>query len=373
MRRLVSLICALALVAGASARAQQQKDPPTLEIGRAAPDFELPGVDGKTYTLASFAGARILVIIFTANHCPTAIAYEDRIIRLAADYKDKGVAVVAISTNDPKALRLDEMGHTDMGDTLEEMKIRAKHKKFNFPYLYDGDKQEVGHAYGPRATPHVFIFDAERKLRYVGRIDNAERESAVKTRDARNAIEALLEGRPVPVETTRPFGCSMKWSYKRDSVVQAMKRLAAEPVSVEPIDTEGLKALRKNDSGKLRLINLWATWCGPCVTEFPELVTMNRMYRRRNFELVTVSADDPEEKESVIAFLKKREASNKNYYFNSSDRDQLVEGIGKEFEGAIPYTLLVRPGGEVVYRHTGAIDPLEVRRIIVKELGPRGR
>ena len=150
----------IAIFIGGTVMAEPNKIAP-LEIGASAPDFNLPGVDGKNYRLADFANAKILVIVFTANHCPTAQAYEDRLMKLAADYKDKGVAVVAISPNDPLAVRLDEMGFTDMGDSFEEMKIRAAERKFNFPYLYDGQTQSVSLAYGPVSTPHVFIFDKE--------------------------------------------------------------------------------------------------------------------------------------------------------------------------------------------------------------------
>src|SRR5262249_22936609 len=152
-------------------------DPPglkTLPIGATAPDFRLPGVDGREYSLKDFADARVLVVVFTCNHCPTAQAYEDRIIRLHADYKDKGVALAAISPNDPKAVRLDELGYTDLSDSFEEMKLRAKDRKFAFPYLYDGETQKTSIAYGVLATPQVYIFDGERKLRYVGPIDNSD-------------------------------------------------------------------------------------------------------------------------------------------------------------------------------------------------------
>ena len=146
----------------------------TLEIGAAAPDFQLKGVDDKTYSLASFKNAEVLVIVFTCNHCPTAQAYEDRLIKLTSDYANKSVAVVAINPNDPASLRLDELDFSDLGDSFEEMKIRAKEKKFNFPYLYDGDTETASKAYGPIATPHVFIFDKDRKLRYEGRVDDME-------------------------------------------------------------------------------------------------------------------------------------------------------------------------------------------------------
>jgi peroxiredoxin len=345
------------------------KKPKTLEIGAKAPNFNLPGVDGKKYKLATFAKADILVIIFTCNHCPTAQAYEVRMKKLVTDYKNKGVAIVAISPNDPKAVRLDELGYSDVSDSLQDMKFRAKDKKFNFPYLYDGDNQKMSRAYGPVTTPHVFIFDKERKLRYVGRIDDSEKPKNVKSRDTRNAIEALLAGKEVPVQKTRTFGCSIKWSDKRDSVKKAFENWAKESVSVEMIDAKGIRKLIKNDSSKLRLFNVWATWCGPCVIEFDELVTIHRMYRRRDFEMITLSGDSPDRKDTVISFLKKKQASTNNYLFNSENKYEMMAAVDTYSPGGIPYTILVKPGGEVIYRHVGIINPLELKKVIVEYLG----
>lgn len=339
----------------------------TLRIGESAPDFDLPGVDGRRWKLGDFADAKILVVVFTCNHCPTAQAYEERIKTLAADYTPKGVRLVAISPNDPKAVRLDELGYTDLSDTFDEMKIRAKHRGFNFPYLYDGDKQAVSRAYGPTATPTVFIFDARRKLRYVGRIDDNDREKQIKTHDARRALEAMLAGQPVPAEKTRTRGCSIKWSDKRDTVVEAMKKLAAEPVAIETIDVKAARDLIANKSNKLRLINVWATWCGSCIVEFPELVTMNRMYRLRDFEFITISADHADKKDAALSFLKKQQASNRNVLLDA-DQDAFAEAIDAKWDGALPYTVLIRPGGQVAYKHNGPVDPLELRRVIVREL-----
>ncbi len=202
----------------------------TLAIGASAPDFSLKGIDGNTYSLASFKKARILVIVFTCNHCPTAQAYEDRIIRLTKDYSTKGVAVAAIMPNDPKSINLDELGYTDMGDSFEEMKARAAEKKYNFPYLYDGDTEEASKKYGPIATPHIFIFDAERKLRYSGRIDDVEKPTRTpNSLDARNAIEALLNNKDVPVATTKVFGCSIKWAEKSGWINKAKEPRSSSP------------------------------------------------------------------------------------------------------------------------------------------------
>jgi peroxiredoxin len=344
-------------------------EPKTLEIGARAPDFNLPGVDGRNWKLSDFAKADVLVIVFTCNHCPTAQGYEERIKNLAADYKEKSVALVAISPNDPCAVRLDELGYTDMSDSFEEMKIRAKDKGFKFPYLYDGDKQRVSLAYGPVSTPHVFIFDKERKLRYVGRVDDSENTDRVKSPDARNAIEALLAGKKVSVEKTRSFGCSIKWSNKRESVKESLEAWAKESVGVEMINADGIKNLVKNESGKLRLVYVWATWGGCCGTEFAKLVEVNRMYRGREFELITISADSPDRKDKVLSFLKKQQASCKNYIFDSEDKYQLMEAADKELLGGIPYALLIQPGGKIIYRHVGLIEPLELKKAIVEFLG----
>jgi hypothetical protein len=151
---------------------------------------------------------------------------------------------------------------------VEEMKIRAAYRHFNFPYLYDGETQSVTEAYGAQATPHVFLFDKERKLRYDGRIDNAQRESLVKIQDARAALDALLAGRQVAVPHTPAFGCSTKWKSKIDSQLAEMKKIEAEPVKVEMVTAEDLKKLRMNPTNKVLLINFWATWCGRASTNF---------------------------------------------------------------------------------------------------------
>ena len=312
----------------------------------------------------------MLVVVFTCNHCPTAQAYEERLKRLVIDFRGKGVALLAISPNDANSLRLDELGYTDLSDSFEEMKIRARDRHFNFPYLYEGDRTGVSRGYGPTATPHAFVFDAGRRLRYAGRIDDSEREQLVKVRDLRNAIDALLAGREVPVAQTKAFGCSIKWAGKAESVKRFMAKLAAEPVSVEPADAEALKALRKNDSKKLRLVNFWATWCGPCLTEFPELVTIDRMYRRRAFELVTVAANFPDERAEVLELLKKQQASNRNLMFTTTDKYKLMEAFDPQWNAALPYTMLIAPGGEILYKVQGALDPLKLKRTIVRALQP---
>ena len=342
--------------------------PNTLALGSAAPDFKLPGVDGRKHALKDFKSARILLIVFTCNHCPTAQYYEPRLKQLVADYKDKGVATVAIMPNDPKSVRLDELGWTDLSDSFDEMKVRAKEQKFDFPYLYDGDTEGVARAYGPVVTPHAFVFDKQRKLRYVGAIDDSERVQHVTKHYVRDALDALLAGKEVPVAKTKVAVCSIKWAGKTDLVKAYMDKLATEPVSVSRVDADTLKGLRKNGSGKFRLINFWATWCAPCVAEFHEFITINRMYRHRDFELVTVSLNRPDEEKAVLAFLKKQQASCRNLLFASAEREKLIDAFDPDWQGEVPLTILLNPEGKILYREVGSIDPLAVKRAAVRAM-----
>ncbi len=357
-----------------------------LQIGEMAPDFELLGIDEEMHTLKEYAGAEYLLVAFLSNHCPTSQAIEERLKQLARDYKSKGLRVVAINPNDPAALRPDELGYSKYNDSFPEMKRHAKEQAFNFPYLYDGETQKTALAYGCLATPHVFLFDAERKLQYQGRLDDS-RFADVKTvtsPDAKNALEALLVGQPVAVAVTPPHGCSTKWITHREQVTADNEKWETGEVSVELIDAKALAALRKNDTKKVRLFNVWATWCGPCVKEFPELVATSRKFGLRDFEFISISMDDPETMPEVKAFLEKYNAVVPNklkpslkaegrkgnaYVFNEANSDALIQALDPEWPGPIPHTLVVAPGGEVIYRHNGIVDGDELRSKILEHMG----
>ena len=365
----------LALAAlGVLAIAQESHPPaaqnghPVLAIGAQAPDFNLPGVDGKMHKLADYKESPFLMVVFMCNHCPTSQLYEGRIQKLIDDYRPKGVTSVAIEPNDPSAILLSELGYTDVSDSLDEMKVRAEYRHFDFPYLYDGETQSVSNAYGPTATPHVFIFDKDRKLRYEGRIDNSQRESLVTKQDARAALNDLLAGKPVTVAHTPAFGCSTKWKSKIDSQLKEKKQIEAEPVKVDMVSADELKKLRTNPTDKVLLINFWATWCGPCLTEFPQLEETWRMFRRRDFDLIEVAANMPDEKEGVMRILNQEHASNQNLLFGTTDTYGLQAAFEPKWEGGVPFTMVIAPGGKVLFQQQGEIDILEVRRIILANL-----
>jgi peroxiredoxin len=341
---------------------------PTLAIGSPAPDFSLPGIDGKVHKLSDYAKAKVLVIVFTCDHCPTAQLYEPRIKKIAADYGNRGVTLVAIQPNNPDAIRLDELGYTDVSDSLPEMKIRAAYRHFNFPYLYDGETQKVANEYGPKATPHAFVFDAQRKLRYEGRVDNNQRIALVTKHDLRDAIDEVLAGKQVTESHTGVFGCSTKWIEKEAGRDAEMKRIEAEPVTVQLASAADLKKLRTNATDKLVVVNFWATWCGPCINEFHDLETTYRMYRLRDFDMVMVSANMPDEKEGVMKLLNREHASGRNLLFGSTDTYAMQAAFDPKWDSGVPYTVLIAPGGKVLYRETGQVDILKLRRIILGNL-----
>ena len=173
-----------------------------LKISDKALDFSLPGVDGEVYTLDSFRGKKVLVVVFMCNHCPYVQGSIDRIKAIQDEFGIKGLQVVGINAND-------EVNYPD--DSFDKMVEMSKAKKLNFPYLRD-EGQAVANAYGAQCTPEVFVFDGERKLRYHGRIDdNPKDETKATVSDLRNAVNALVHNQKVPIELTPAIGCSIKW------------------------------------------------------------------------------------------------------------------------------------------------------------------
>jgi peroxiredoxin len=345
-----------------------QNSHPILPLGSSAPDFSLPGVDGKVHSLADYGSSPILVVVFTCNHCPIAQMYEQRIQQLEADYRDRGVAVVAIQPNDPKAIRIDELDSSDLSDSLQEMEIRVAYKNLHYPYLYDGETQSVARAYGPQATPHVFIFDKGRKLQYEGRIDNSYRKEMVNSEDARNAIDALLANREVPVKKTGVFGCSTKWQEKEASRLESLRKIEEQLVKLEMATASDLTSLRSNPTKHMLLVSFWATWCGSCIDEFSDLQDTYQMYRVRDLDLVTVSANMPDEKAGVLKMLEKKRATSRNLLFASNDTAALQAAFDPAWQSAVPYTVLLGVDGKVLYKSLGSVDILELRRTILLNL-----
>ncbi|GAA5125009.1 redoxin family protein [Luteolibacter yonseiensis] len=359
-----------------------QEIPKVLAIGSDLPAFSLPGIDGKTYSQENFKDAKALCVIFTCNHCPDSVAAAGRTEQIYQDYKGKGVALVAVNGNNPGSLTPDELGYSPYNDSFAEMTPFAKDYGWTFPYLYDGEKQEFVTACGGQSTPHVFLFDSARKLRYTGRMDDAGRNSGkVDKSYLRDALDAVLADTEVKEKTTRSFGCSTKWLFKKSNVAADQESWEKREVTVADLDEATSKKLRENGSKNLRIINFWSTTCGPCVKEFPDLVETGRRFQGRPVEFISISVDPVAARPAVSKFLTSRHAASpdptaksmaesglpsNNYHWTGGNPDSMATAIDSEWSGALPHTVLVAPGGKIVWRHTGELDITELRKQILK-------
>jgi peroxiredoxin len=380
----VLTVCAAAVLpAGVPAEGRQQgqgqragrgiqpSEYPVLAIGASLPDFSLLGIDGKRHSAKEYAAAKVLAVVFESNHCPASIAYEQRIHDLYDKYRSRGVQIVAINPNNPKAVRLNELGFTDMSDSFEEMKIRAAFMKLPWPYLYDGETQVVSKAFGAVATPHIFVFDQDRKLRYQGAIDDSRAVARVKQRYADDAIDAVLAGRPVGVTESRALGCTTKWLEKSvDGVEKEMKAIQATEVTMAEADSAALKALRDNaTSKKTLLVSFWQVDNKVSQAQFEPLQTTYRMYAgsKRPVDVVTVSTDPAAKTAAVHDYLRRQYATTTNLHAPGGAAEAMT-AFGLKWNAAQPFTVVIGPDGKVLFQRQGAIDIYEVRRHILASI-----
>jgi peroxiredoxin len=354
---------------GADGRADLTSEMPPdarpLAIGEAAPDFNLKGVDGRTYRLADFRQHKLLLVVFLSNNCPYSHAAETRLIPLAKEFRDRGVGVVAINPNCPEAVALAELGYGKYNDSFAESVLYAKEQGFPFPYLYDGDTQTTAKAFGCLATPHAFLFDEQRRLRYAGRIDDSRFEDLASV-------------------TKHDVGCATKWKSKAAAVAASEAQVSATPVELARADAAQIAQLLSQPSKRLRVVNVWATWCAPCVAEFPSLVSLSRRFANRDFEFITVSMDRPNQEPAVRRFLEQNGAAPSNrlrrqisaegratthYLYTGASTEDLVKAVDPEWAGPLPHTVVISPAGQILYRHNGPIDPAKLLDVVLGALG----
>jgi thiol-disulfide isomerase/thioredoxin len=328
-----------------------------LAIGSPAPDFSLPGIDGKTHAAGEYAGSTVLALVVTCNSCPASQRAEAKLADLHRTYGPKGAAIVAVNPNNGDAMSLEDLAYTDVGESIDHMKVRAAHRRLDYAYLSDGQNQALTRQLGVTTLPHVFVFDRNRTLQYEGGLDGAG-----------PAIDDLLAGARVRTARTAAAGCPVKPLTSPPVPDRALAAFESAPVKVEPIGAEELKRLRYNGTDKLLMVNFRATWCAPCVTEFPDLETTYRMYARRGLEFVTVSVNDPAERPAVEEFLQKHHASHPNKQFATADVYGLQAAFDPNLPAPVPLTLLLAQNGDVLYQELGASNIPRLRRAILANL-----
>ena len=332
------------------------------------PPFKLPGVDGLIYNSTDFRKSELLVIVFLSNHCPTSQIFQHRIIRLAKEYRNKGLAVVAISPNDPEAILPDELSSSALGDTLPEMALRARELQYPFPYLYDGKTQEVATAYGVRVTPHAFLFDKKRKLRYSGRIGDHKNPDREDREELRIAINSLNHGIEPAVVRGLVFGNSIKWIKDRIIAEKTRERFARESVYLKKANIRTLKFVRRNDSKLPKLIYVWSNQDKNNRQELLQLAAIHKIYRKRGLKLVTICVDGNDFTEVAKKLLIETQSSGTNYICSGTEISPVVELRAEEGIETTPFLGLLTSEAKIFYRSTKGLEPLTIKQHIIEVL-----
>ncbi len=351
-------------VADPQTRAAEEIIP--LPLGAKMPAFKLISARDQFFDSRDLSNARAILVIFMSNHCSFSQGYEQRIKDIVKDYQKKGLRVVAISPNSPLAISDEDLSHSDLSDDFPALARRSQDQAFSFPYLYDGDDQMVSQQFGPTKLPEVFLFDQDQTLRYRGLIDGSPQPGRAQANRLRNAINAVLENRAIIRAETNPLGCEVKWSWSAGEKAEKDKKWLDRPVGLKSIDLDSMKTLMVNFSQGIRLINFWATWCGPCKLEYPELLRMQRMFGGRRFEFVSVSLDEWENREEVLTFLQQVHSPVQNFIYSQRNLEKLAAAVHSNWDGTLPFTIILEPYGEVYKYWLGPIDPIEVRKAIVE-------
>ncbi len=333
-----------------------------LAIGAAAPEFELKDLSGQPHSLKSYRG-KPTVVAFISARCPISNLYKDRIKAVADEYSKRGVNFIGINSN--------------ADETVAEVRAHAEENKLSFTILKD-EGNVVADAYAAERTPKVYVIDGEGVLRYRGRIDNSQNIRLVKQNDLRVALDELLAGKTVTAADTQAMGCVIKRvqdlaqsKTAKPTPGKATAPATAKPAASKPAATASSNAINvallkpaafagmiKASAGKVVVVNFWATWCGPCVAEFPEFVKLDNEYKAKGtVRFVHITADDSTDlKTKVIPFLKKQQSQADQFLQDTEDPQEMIDAVFKEWSGVLPATFVYDKTGKMVFHRLGIID-----------------
>ncbi|MFZ4627432.1 MAG: redoxin domain-containing protein [Blastocatellia bacterium] len=327
-------------------------------IGERPPEFELTDLDGRSHRLSEYQGRPVL-LTFHSVRCPISRAYTERLRALAGDFRP------------PHALEMLAI-NASADESDEEVRTRMREAGLPFPVLRDRGGL-LADSYGVARTPHVFLLDERGYLRYQGRIDNSHQPRGVTRQDLREALGDILTGKPVRVAETVAMGCPIVRTAVPATEQGGKGGRAPAPEKALPavrlLKPEAYAPLLRESAGRVVVVNFWATWCGPCVAEFPELVRLDRELRERGVRFIGISADDPEDLQTkVIPFLRNQEASYPNFIQQVDDPQEMIDVVRKDWPGTLPATFVYDTNGRMVYTRLGIFDREVLRREIEKVL-----
>ena len=364
----VALFLFIGLVIFASGKTgSQAQASAVLTVGAAAPEFELNDLAGQPHSLKSYRG-KATIVAFISARCPISNLYKDRIKAVADEYTRRGVNFVAINSS--------------ADETVDEVRAYAEDNKLGFTILKD-EGNVVADAYAAERTPKVYVIDGEGVLRYRGRIDNSQNMRLVKQNDLRVALDELLAGKPVTVADTQAMGCIIKRTQDLaqsktakpapGKTTQASKPAPAKPSAtatasmpkVAPLKPAAFAGMIKASAGKVVVVNFWATWCGPCVAEFPEFVKLDNEYKTKGgVRFVHITADDMTDLKKAVAFLKEQKSNADQFIQDTEDPQEMIDVVFKDWQGVLPATFVYDKTGKMVFHRLGIID----RDVLVAEI-----
>jgi peroxiredoxin len=317
----------------------------SVPIGSLAPNFTLTDLAGRRHSREDYRGKH-LILTFISARCPISKAYHERLRAIASDYGLR-----------PDTVLLGINASAD--ESIDEIRLDAERNSLAFPILRD-PQGEVADAFGAQRTPDVYVIDAEGRLRYRGRIDSAHRPRRDMRHDLREALSELLAGNAITTPETMAMGCPIVRVGDKSSVSNGQQPKPASPppgTQVRLLKPQDYWKMVGSTPGKVVVVNFWATWCGPCVAELPELIRISETLKSQGVRFVGVSADEQVDLEStVVPFLAARKVPYEQFLQQTDDPQEMIDVVDKDWPGTLPATFIYNKKGKLAFHRLGIID-----------------
>ena len=311
------------------------------------PKFSLRGVDEKLYTNEDFAEMDLLAVVFLSNHCRVSQIFQNQLIKLSEILKNEKVGIVAVSPNYEQAILPDELAYSDLGDSFIEMQKRADRMKYNFPYLYDGEKQEFTRKIGVKITPTVYLYNKTRKLVYVGRIGNHETSRDLDSSDLYKSIKSNQTRGTEKFNRTKVFGTSVRFIDDLVLAEQVRRRYADETVKIGYADQRKVKFYLTHLTGKPKLFYVWKASDKQTRDNLITISTLYKIFRKRGLKVITVCIAENENNEDANELLKQAQLSSTNFIIPGNQVSQLTTIMPKDMKSLTPFYRLLGSDGKM--------------------------
>ncbi len=330
------------------------------------PEFLLLGVSDKYYEKNDFSKSGNLGIVFLSNHCRISQKFQDYLVDLKKIMDSTDNDFFVVSPNNESAIDPDDQAYSDLGDSFLEMKTRAKHKNYNFPYLYDGERQELTNALNVKITPSAFVFNKDRKLIYFGRIGVHEKVKSINELDfykalMRDKLETTLIKTPL-------FGTKVRVADDIKTTEAKLKRYSQETVKLSVLEKRNIEFIRRIEIGKLKLIYIWANNDSQKRDNLITISNVHKIYRKRGLSVITICIESSDNVNLIKSELEKSQMSALNFLVEGKDFSPLTTLVPNSVKSITPLCVLVN-NQNVIHHQIGKVENHILRRKIVDYLG----